>query len=64
MQLTELSRDGALDMLERIFSTLYPGGNLNAEWHSDTLDSVAQVFHDYEIERPRTAEPSMVTDRG
>ena len=63
MQITELSHDGALDMLERIFNALYPGGDPDTQWSPDTLDSIAQVFHDYEIERPGTAEPSMLTDR-
>ncbi len=62
MQLTELSHDGALDMLERILNTLYPGGDPDSQWSPDTLDSIAQVFRDYDIKPLASARPAMLTD--
>ena len=50
MKLRELSKDGALDMLERIRNTLWPPGREDADWSTDTLQSVAAVFGDHGLD--------------
>jgi len=55
MKLRELSKDGALDMLERICSALWLPGREDAPWSADTLQNVAAVFGDYGLDSENVA---------
>jgi DNA-directed RNA polymerase subunit RPC12/RpoP len=64
MKLHELSKDGALDMLERIRNTLWPPGREDTSWSADTLQNVAAAFGDYGLDSenvaPKKPEPAPI----
>lgn len=46
-EIQDLDREDLNAILEGIFYTLYPNGDTEAEWSSDTLENVAAIINDY-----------------